>query len=95
MEANHVKYDPDIRPLQAYTWKVKCTQKLQHFIWQVLTGCISVGARLRSRGIQIDPQCVQCGMAPETVNHMLFECPPALQVWALSPIPTAFDHFPT
>ncbi|CAA7043517.1 unnamed protein product [Microthlaspi erraticum] len=37
------------------------------------------GARLQSRGLQIDPQCVRCGMAPETVNHMLFECPPALQ----------------
>ncbi|CAA7036109.1 unnamed protein product [Microthlaspi erraticum] len=54
-----------------------------------------IRARLQSRGLQIDPQCVRCGMAPETVNHMLFECPPALQVWALSPIPTALDHFPT
>ncbi|CAA7037590.1 unnamed protein product [Microthlaspi erraticum] len=60
-----------------------------------VNGCVSVGARLQSRGLQIDPQCVRCGMAPETVNHMLFECPPALQVWALSPIPTALDHFPT
>ncbi|CAA7018881.1 unnamed protein product [Microthlaspi erraticum] len=62
---------------------------LQAYTWKVKW------ARLRSRGIQIDPQCVRCGMAPETVNHMLFECPPALQVWALSPIPTALDHFPT
>ncbi|CAA7050023.1 unnamed protein product [Microthlaspi erraticum] len=38
---------------------------------------------------------MRCGMAPETVNHTLFECPPALQVWALSPIPTAPAHFPT
>ncbi|CAA7057785.1 unnamed protein product [Microthlaspi erraticum] len=64
-------------------------------MWQALTGCIAVGARLRSRGMQIDPQCMRCGMAPETVNHTLFECPPALQVWALSPIPTAPAHFPT
>ncbi|CAA7049279.1 unnamed protein product [Microthlaspi erraticum] len=45
--------------------------------------------------MQIDPRCMRCGMAPETVNHTLFECPPALQVWALSPIPTAPAHFPT
>ncbi|CAA7014686.1 unnamed protein product [Microthlaspi erraticum] len=61
-EANPIKYGPDISPLQAYTWKVKCTQKLQHFIWQVLTGCVSVGTRLQSRGLQIDPQCVRCAL---------------------------------
>ncbi|CAA7023567.1 unnamed protein product [Microthlaspi erraticum] len=86
---------PDIWRLQAQVWKVQCTQNLQHFIWQALTGCIAVGARLKSRGMLIDPQCMQCGMATETVNHTLFECPPALQVWALSPIPTAPHRFPT
>ncbi|CAA7027491.1 unnamed protein product [Microthlaspi erraticum] len=94
-EDSNVPIGPDIRRLLAHAWKVKCTQKLQHFIWQVLTGCISVGARLRSRGMQVDPQCMRCGMAPETINHLLFECPPALQVWALSPIPTAPNRFPT
>ncbi|CAA7036812.1 unnamed protein product [Microthlaspi erraticum] len=87
-------FGPDTRGLQAHVWKVQCTQKLQHFLWQSLTGCIAVGDRLRSRGMQIYPQCMRCGMAPETVNHTLFECPPALQVWALSPIPTAPSRFP-
>ncbi|CAA7058300.1 unnamed protein product [Microthlaspi erraticum] len=89
-----VPFGPDIRCLQAQAWKISCTQKLQHFMWQILTGCISVRARLRARGMQIDPQCMRCGMAAETINHMVFECPPALQVWALSPIPTAINRFP-
>ncbi|CAA7018268.1 unnamed protein product [Microthlaspi erraticum] len=38
---------------------------------------------------------MRCGIAPEIVNHTLFECPPALQVWALSPIPTVPSQFPT
>ncbi|CAA7020287.1 unnamed protein product [Microthlaspi erraticum] len=88
-------FGPDTRQLQSQGWKIRCTQKLQHFIWQAITGCIAVGARLRSRGMHVDPQCMRCGMAPETVNHTLFECPLALQVWALSPIPTAPAHFPT
>ncbi|CAA7051624.1 unnamed protein product [Microthlaspi erraticum] len=87
-------FGPDTRGLQAHVWKVRYTQNLQHFLWQSLTGCIAVGDRLRSRGMQIDPQCMRCGMAPETVNHTLFECPPALKVWALSPIPTAPSRFP-
>ncbi|CAA7057746.1 unnamed protein product [Microthlaspi erraticum] len=68
---NMVQFGPDVRRLQAQAWKVPCTQKLQHFLWQILTGCISVGACLRSRGIQTDPQCMRCGMAAETINHMV------------------------
>ncbi|CAA7017704.1 unnamed protein product [Microthlaspi erraticum] len=60
-----------------------------------LNGVYIGGSTLRSRGIQTDPQCMRCGMAAETINHMVFECPPALQVWALSPIPTAINRFPT
>ncbi|CAA7030709.1 unnamed protein product [Microthlaspi erraticum] len=45
--------------------------------------------------MRVDPQCVRCGMGEETINHMLFECPPARQAWVLSPIPTPPQHFPT
>ncbi|CAA7053008.1 unnamed protein product [Microthlaspi erraticum] len=45
--------------------------------------------------MRVDPQCVRCGMGDETINHMLFECPPARQAWALSPIPTPPLFFPT
>ncbi|CAA7059232.1 unnamed protein product [Microthlaspi erraticum] len=38
-------FGPDVRRLQAQSWKVKCTTKLQHFIWQIISGCLSVGAR--------------------------------------------------
>ncbi|CAA7052662.1 unnamed protein product [Microthlaspi erraticum] len=34
-------------------------------------------------------------MYAETSNHTLFECPQALQVWALSPIPTPAHRFPS
>ncbi|CAA7054626.1 unnamed protein product [Microthlaspi erraticum] len=88
-------FGPDTRRLQAQSWKVKCTTKLQHFLWQIITGCLSVGARLCSRGMRVDPLCVRCGMGDETINHMLFECPPARQAWALSPIPTPPQFFPT
>ncbi|CAA7041844.1 unnamed protein product [Microthlaspi erraticum] len=35
-------FGPDVRRLQAQSWKVKCTTKLQHFIWQIISGCLSV-----------------------------------------------------
>ncbi|CAA7020423.1 unnamed protein product [Microthlaspi erraticum] len=45
--------------------------------------------------MRVDPLCVRCGMGAETINHMLFECPPALQAWAIAPIPTPPQVFPT
>lgn len=30
----------------------------------------------------------------ETINHVLFECPPVLQTWAISQIPSAPGIFP-
>ncbi|CAA7029430.1 unnamed protein product [Microthlaspi erraticum] len=90
-----IVFGPDTRKLLAFTWTVKCPPKIQHFLWQILTGCISVGAQLRSRGIQIDPICTRSGTHEETINHALFECPPAFQTWALSRIPTPPHIFPT
>lgn len=38
--------------------------------------------------------CVRCGADSESINHTLFECPPALQCWALSAIPSLPEFFP-
>jgi len=47
------------------------------------------------RGIQGDICCARCGADEESINHVFFECPPAIQVWALSKIPTNPIIFPT
>ncbi|KAG7572723.1 Ribonuclease H domain [Arabidopsis suecica] len=38
---------------------------------------------------------MRCGRGEESINHLLFECPPAMQVWALSNIPTNPGVFPS
>ncbi|XP_023634308.1 uncharacterized protein LOC111829455 [Capsella rubella] len=86
---------PLLTPLFAKIWKVRCPRKIQHFMWQLLSGCISVAANLRRRGINIDPSCSRCGSPLETVNHAIFECPPARQSWALANISTGPNFFPT
>ena len=37
----------------------------------------------------------ECGDPEESINHVYFECPPAIQVWALSKIPSNPAIFPT
>ncbi|XP_010446169.1 PREDICTED: uncharacterized protein LOC104728960 [Camelina sativa] len=38
------------------------------------------------RGIDCDSGCARCGDDKETINHAIFRCPPARQVWALAQI---------
>jgi len=41
-----------------------------------------------------DKGCPRCGEAEETINHLLFHCPPSRQIWASSPIPSSGNIFP-
>lgn len=88
-------YGPNVKPPFVFTWKLKCSPKLRHFVWQVLSGTLPVSKNLKSRGIDCDLQCSIFGTEEETINHVLFECPPALQTWALSRIPSPPRIFPS
>ncbi|KAG7579374.1 Reverse transcriptase zinc-binding domain [Arabidopsis thaliana x Arabidopsis arenosa] len=95
LETNLTFFGPDINPLKAHSWQVHCPPKIRHFLWQILTGCVPVTENLRRRGINCDTGCARCGAPEETINHTLFQCHPARQIWALSQIPTAIGIFPT
>ncbi|XP_010446065.1 PREDICTED: uncharacterized protein LOC104728834 [Camelina sativa] len=84
-----------ITPLLARVWKVKCPPKLQHFMWQVLSGCISVSVNLRRWGLGCDVVCTWCEMEEENINHAIFLCPPTRQVWALAHVLVGPQLFPT
>ena len=79
---------PHMDILKALCWKVRCPSKIQHFLWQILSGCIAVMKNLKTREIQGDICCARCGDPEESINHVFFECPLAHQVWALSKIPS-------
>lgn len=49
--------------------------------------------RLRTRGIKIADGCSMCGEENETINHILFQCPLARQVWAVSLTPSTGNGF--
>ena len=60
-----------------------------------MSGYIAVKKNLRAWGIHGDICCARCGASEESINHVFFECPPAIQVWALSKILSNSGIFPT
>ncbi|CAN7014873.1 unnamed protein product [Brassica rapa subsp. trilocularis] len=78
---------PVEKKLWSSLWKTKTTPKLRHFLWRILSGALAVKERLRSRGIQLNVTCSSCNNGAEDIGHVLFHCPFAKEVWALSSIP--------
>ncbi|RIA04876.1 hypothetical protein BRARA_K00874 [Brassica rapa] len=76
-------------------WKLKTSPKIRHFLWRALSGALAVAERLQSRGLCNNTTCLACGQASETISHVLFNCPTAVEVWRLAGIqpPSAgFSH---
>ena len=65
-----------------------------HFIWQLISGQVAVTRNLVRRNMRCDNYCPRYGEPEESVTHAIFECPPALQAWALSSIPSSSQTFP-
>ncbi|XP_033134838.1 uncharacterized protein LOC117127923 [Brassica rapa] len=85
--------EPNINPLLTKVRSLKAPRKIKHFLWQCLTGCVAVCSRLSDRHCGNDRSCPRCGGDDESINHLLFQCPPALQTWALSDIPSGPGRF--
>lgn len=74
-------------------WKAPTAPKIQVFLWKTLKGALAVSDRLRSRGIKVSDGCMLCEEEIETINHILFLCPYARQVWALANIASPIYGF--
>ncbi|XP_027118787.1 uncharacterized protein [Coffea arabica] len=69
-----------------YLWKLKVKHKVKIFLWKCLSQALPVRQLIASRTKQGDPICRGCGEDSETIEHVLFHCSYATQVWKLAPI---------
>lgn len=60
----------------------------------MIFGQLAVTSNLTHRHMRCDNHCPRCGVDDETMNHAIFECPPALQTWAHAETPTPPLVFP-
>lgn len=84
---------PSLHPLTAQVWNLKAPPKVKVFIWKALSGALSVFDCLSARGIKYDTVCQTCGEDGESINHVLFSCTLARQVWAVSGFPSPRGGF--
>lgn len=75
-------------------WTRDTSPKLKYFLWKVGANALPTGENLRKRGMLLNNTCIRCG-APETIDHILFHCQFAIDVWTYSswehPIDTSLD----
>ncbi|KAG5406963.1 hypothetical protein IGI04_013082 [Brassica rapa subsp. trilocularis] len=83
----HRSLPPVEQQLWKNLWKLKTLPKIRHFLLRVLSGAIAVKERLRSRNLGTDTTCKTCGQGPETVCHLLFTCPAAVEACKIAQIP--------
>ncbi|XP_056864246.1 uncharacterized protein LOC130511334 [Raphanus sativus] len=91
---NEAMMEPSITEIKKKIWKLKCPRKIKHFLWSAVSGYVASASKLKERHCGNDAVCQRCGTEQETINHIIFECPPAVQCWALSSIPSSPGIFP-
>ncbi|XP_043725962.1 uncharacterized protein LOC122672566 [Telopea speciosissima] len=67
-------------------WSIDTLPKIKSFLWRSCNEALAMGENLVSGKIHIDPCCLRCGSAVESIDHLLFECTFARSVWFGSPL---------
>ena len=55
--------------------------KIKAFGWRACQNILPTKMNLFHRKVIEDPTCDECGLGPETVLHMLYQCSKAKEVW--------------
>ncbi|KAK8510994.1 hypothetical protein V6N11_051181 [Hibiscus sabdariffa] len=68
---------------ESVIWRGVATPKVEVFVWLVIRQRIPVKMQLAVRGVSVisNTLCPLCGLVPESVVHLLFNCKFAWQVW--------------
>ena len=71
----------NINPVWKDMWKLKIPGKIKHFAWKVLHGALPCFGVLANRHIPCSAQCPICLVGAEDIQHCLFKCRRATDVW--------------
>jgi ribonuclease HI len=66
-------------------WKLNCPRVIHLFLWKACNNILPTKANLSKRGVTQDDKCPICKLEPETVEHSLWSCQAAKDVWLECP----------
>lgn len=72
--------EQEIIEVKKKIWKIKTLPKIRTFLWRAVSDALAVADRLQTRGIILDTGCKLCNSNTESINHVLFQCLPALEI---------------
>ena len=64
-------------------WKLNVPPKVRTFLWQACSNILPTRGNLHRRKLQVEPRCEFCCQSTESIEHVLWECSFARNVWAL------------
>lgn len=64
-----------------FIWKNAAPPRVQMFLWLLTRGRIQCRANLFRKKIVDSPNCLHCPNLEETADHIIFNCPFAMQFW--------------
>lgn len=79
---------PSLNGLKSQIWDTFTVSKIKAFMWRAASDALPVTDLIIKRRIKLDSRCQICGQEGESVNHVLFTCTLARQVWALTNFPS-------
>ncbi|XP_057432396.1 uncharacterized protein LOC130725161 [Lotus japonicus] len=80
-----------LEPLQwAIFLKAPSLPRVREVVWRVCTGAVQVRAKLRRRGVDVDPSCPLCGLEDETMEHLFLGCNVIRGCWFASNLSLRF-----
>ena len=84
-EKNRVEHSRAVtnQALWKKIWTLKTPPKVKMFVRRACSNILPTRENLHGRKMKIDPQCEICCQKPESIGHLLWECPLARNVWAL------------
>ncbi|KAL0361161.1 UNVERIFIED_CONTAM: putative mitochondrial protein [Sesamum radiatum] len=67
-----------------FIWRSQVPPKVRTFVWRACHEAVPTALNLARMVPEVDTQCMICGVANESLQHVLLHCSFTRQVWALS-----------
>ncbi|KAM1519978.1 hypothetical protein ACFX1Z_022720 [Malus domestica] len=74
----------EIKFLWKALWRAKVPGKIKICIWMGCLNALLTKVNLKLKKVVLDDYCVICGTVPETIEHIMLQCPHARATWFAS-----------